>query len=206
MSDAAANQLVLASGSRSRRDMLKAAGLSFIVKPADVDEAAIRDAFVADSGGNADPADIAQVLAIAKAETVSRQMPKALVIAADQVMAMNGAIFDKPKDMDDARRRLLDMRGKTHQLHAGVAIAVAGTITWSASDTAHMSVRKFTSEFVSSYLAVAGSEVLSSVGAYQLEGLGVQLFDEVRGDFFTILGLPLLPLLGELRARGIIKQ
>lgn len=198
-------EIVLASGSRSRRTMLENAGIEFSVLPADVDEAAIREAFTGGSDGGADPADIAQVLAIAKAERVSRSKPGALVIGSDQVMAMDGRIFDKPTDMDDARQRLLDMRGKVHQLHAAVAIAIDGAASWSMTDTAQMGVRDYSPAFIGAYLAEAGTRVLSSVGAYQLEGLGVQLFEDIRGDFFTILGMPLLPLLGELRSRGVVR-
>ena len=197
--------LILASGSGARRQMMEAAGLVFEVVPADVDEVAIRDTLRAGNSG-IEPADVAEVLARAKAEMVSAAHPDALVIGADQVLALGDQIFEKPADLDAARDSLLVLRGKTHQLHSAVVLAENGETVWSASDVAHMGVRAFTPEFLGAYLATAGEKICSSVGAYQLEGLGVQLFEKIEGDYFTILGMPLLPLLGELRARGVVRE
>lgn len=198
-------RIILASGSSARRAMLQGAGLSFEVFPSDVDETAIREALSADNDG-VDPEDIADVLARAKAETVSAANPDAIVIGADQVLACNGLIFEKARNADLAREALLKLRGQPHQLHSAVAIAEAGEVTWAFADTAHMTMRKFSLQFLGEYVARSAPALTSSVGAYQLEGLGVQLFEKIEGDYFTILGLPLLPLLAELRQRGMIPQ
>lgn len=200
---AEARRIVLASASRTRREMLTAAGVVFEIRPANVDERAIREALTA-GGAAVEPGDIAEVLARAKAEAVSRDEPDALVVGSDQVLALGEEIFEKPADMAAARAALERFRGRVHQLHAAVALAEAGEVTWAAGDTAHLTVRKFSSEFLSEYLARAGERVCESVGAYQLEGLGVNLFERIEGDYFTILGMPLLPLLAELRARGVL--
>jgi septum formation protein len=183
--------------------MLDAAGLTFEVAPADVDERAIRETLQADDSG-IDPADVAEVLARAKAETISRQRPDALVIGADQVLALDDEIFEKPADLAGARRHLQKLRGRTHQLHSAVVFAGRGEVVWAHVDTASLTMHAFSVDFLENYLTLAGTVICDSVGAYQLEGLGVQLFERIEGDYFTILGLPLLPLLGELRARKVI--
>lgn len=198
-----AAELILASGSRTRRQMLAAAGVAARAVPADVDEAAIRDTLTANDN-RIDPLDIAEVLARAKAQAVSAQHPEALVIGADQILALDERIFSKPDDLAAARLYLRELRGRTHQLHCAVALAHAGDVVWAHGDTAHMSMRAFSDAFLERYLDDAGPIVCESVGAYQLEGPGVQLFDRIEGDYFTILGLPLLPLLAELRGRGVI--
>jgi septum formation protein len=185
--------------------MLTAAGVSFEILVADVDERAIREALT-DGDAEIEPADIAEVLARAKAEAVSRLRPEALVIGADQVLALDGRIYEKPADIAAAEAALLQLRGRTHQLHAAVAIAEAGEVTWSAYDDANLTMREFSGAFLRRYLADVGPRVCESVGAYQLEGLGVNLFDRIEGDFFTILGMPLLPVLAELRARGMMAK
>jgi septum formation protein len=185
--------------------MLTAAGLRFEAVSADIDEGAIRDLLVTDNP-EIDPADIAEVLARAKAEAVSRARPGVLVIGSDQVLACDGILFEKPEDMAAAQRSLLALRGKVHQLHAAVVLAEDGETTWSHVATADLAVRPFSMAFLTEYLARVGDAVTESVGAYQLEGLGVQLFERIEGDYFTILGMPLLPLLGELRARGLAPQ
>ncbi|MGE5510684.1 MAG: Maf family nucleotide pyrophosphatase [Bacteroidota bacterium] len=203
MAEARARDLVLASGSRSRRQMLEAAGASFAVEPAEVDENAIRETLQA--GDNAiDPADVAEVLARAKAEAVSRKRPDALVIGADQVLALDDEIFEKPRGLDGARAHLRRLRGRAHQLHSAVVLAERGEVVWSYADTADLTMRTFSDQFLDDYLRRAGPIVCESVGAYQLEGLGIQLFQRIEGDYFTILGLPLLPLLAELRTRGAL--
>lgn len=203
MAETKAQPLVLASGSRSRRQMLDAAGLTFDVTPADVDERAIRETLQADDSG-IEPADVAEVLARAKAEAISRLRLEALVIGADQVLALDDEIFEKPADLAGARRHLQKLRGRTHQLHSAVVLAQGGEVVWANVDTASLTMHAFSADFLETYLTLAGTVICGSVGAYQLEGLGAQLFERIEGDYFTILGLPLLPLLAELRTRKII--
>lgn len=195
--------LVLASGSAARRQMLEAAGLTFRVVPADVDEDAIR-AVLTDIDLDGGPERVAGVLARAKAEEVSRRMPAALVIGADQVLALGREIFTKATDLAAARRALRALSGHTHRLLSAASLAIGGVQVWSHLDTASLGMREISDAFLDDYLARAGDRVCASVGAYELEGLGVQLFDRIVGDYFTILGLPLLPLLAELRARGAV--
>ena len=196
--------LILASESRSRARLLEAAGLAFIVEPPGLDEATMRQAV---SGEKLlSPHDVAEVLARAKAEAVSDLARKAYVVGADQVLALGDMILSKPASMEEARRQLLYLRGKTHTLHTAVAVATDGETIWSETTIASMTMRKLTPEFIGRYLAAAGDEVLASVGAYQLEGLGVQLFDKIEGDYFSILGLPLIPLLDTLRREGVIES
>jgi septum formation protein len=195
--------LILASGSRSRARILEAAGLAFIVEPPGLDESAMRQAV---SGERLlDPHDVAEVLARAKAEAVSDLAPKAYVIGGDQVLALGDTILSKPDSMEAARRQLLDLSGRTHTLHTAVAVASGGETLWAETTVATLTMRKLSPEFIGRYLAAAGDEVLSSVGAYQLESLGVQLFEKIEGDFFSILGLPLIPLLDTLRREGAIE-
>ncbi|HXG79967.1 MAG TPA: Maf family nucleotide pyrophosphatase [Methyloceanibacter sp.] len=195
--------LILASSSTSRAKLLEAAGLAFIVEPPGLDESAMRQAV---SGEEAlDPHDVAEVLARAKAEAVSELAPKAYVIGGDQVLALGKTILTKPDSMEAARRQLLDLSGKTHKLHTSVAVATNGGTIWAETTVATLTMRKLSPEFIGRYLAAAGEAVLSSVGAYQLEGLGVQLFETIEGDYFSILGLPLLPLLDTLRREGVIE-
>jgi septum formation protein len=196
-------RLILASGSRIRREMLAAAGLAFTVEPAPVDEKALREAML-----GANPAvtarDLALMLARAKAEAVSRLQPEAVVIGADQVLALGRQIVEKAATIDKARETLSALRGRTHDLNSAAAIAEAGKTTWSDAAVAHMKVRDFSAAFLDQYLVRAKDSVCLSVGGYEFEGLGVQLFDDYDGDYFTILGLPLVPLLAELRRRGDI--
>jgi nucleoside triphosphate pyrophosphatase len=195
-----ARPIVLASASRARRELLAAAGIPFTVEAADVDEPAIRRALKP----NTTPTEVAAVLARAKAEDVGARHGDALVIGADQVLAFGDEILTKPGDVDGARKSLLKLRGKTHELHSSVAFAEGGDIVWTHTGTARLTMRDFSDDFLDEYLVRAGDSVLQSVGAYELEGAGVQLFDRVEGDYFTVLGLPLLAVLGELRARGVI--
>ena len=195
--------LILASGSKSRARVLEAAGLAFIVEPPGLDEAVMRQAV--GGKGSLSPHDVAEVLARAKAEAVSDLAPKAYVIGGDQVLALGDTIFSKPDSMEAARRQLLDLSGKTHTLHTAVAVATDGETIWAETTIATLTMRKLSPEFIGRYLAAAGEEVLSSVGAYQLESLGVQLFEKIDGDYFSILGLPLIPLLDTLRREGVIE-
>ncbi|MBU1210824.1 MAG: Maf family protein [Alphaproteobacteria bacterium] len=197
--------VILASGSLARHDMLKAAGIAFTVIPANIDEAAIRDALTAENEA-IDPADIAEILARAKGEAVSRDNPDSLVIAADQTLSLGGQLFSKPAGLDEARDTLLRLRGEEHLLHTAVAIAESGEVTWSHVECVRMKMRRFSFAFLSEYLVRAGVGVCHSVGAYQFEGLGLQLFEEIDGDYFSILGLPMLPLMDELRRRGVVSE
>ncbi|HEY8300034.1 MAG TPA: Maf family protein [Methyloceanibacter sp.] len=195
--------LILASGSKSRARVLEVAGLAFIVEPPGLDEAVMRQAL--GGKGSLSPHDVAEVLARAKAEAVSDLAPKAYVIGGDQVLALGDTIFSKPDSMEAARRQLLDLSGKTHTLHTAVAVATDGETIWAETTIAALTIRKLSPEFIGRYLVAAGEEVLSSVGAYQLESLGVQLFEKIDGDYFSILGLPLIPLLDTLRREGVIE-
>jgi septum formation protein len=195
--------LVLASGSATRRTLLEAAGVAVEVRPADVDESALRDRmFEADPDVSHE--SVALALAEEKAKSVSTGSPDALVIGADQVLSFEGKLFEKPKSVNEAREQLLSLRGRTHALHAAVALATDGKILWQNTETASLTMRAFSEAALDSYLARAGNEVLTSVGAYQIEGPAVQLFEAIDGDHTTILGLPLLPLLKELRRREVL--
>ena len=200
-----AREIVLASGSRARREMLAAAGVHFTVQPADVDEPAIR-ARMRKADASVDPKQIAATLAAAKAEDVSGKIGGSLIIGADQVLALGDELLSKAPSIDAAREALRKLRGRTHELHSAVAFAENGKITWEHVATARLTMRDFSDEFLNDYLQRAGDQVRQSVGAYELEGLGVQLFDKIEGDYFTVLGLPLMPVLAELRERGIIEK
>lgn len=198
--------IILASGSLSRRQMLEAAGLAFQVVPSSVNEPALRRQLEAKSpSGRIAPEQLAAKLAKAKAEDVSRAHPAALVIGADQVLALGSRIFEKPKDLAEARRHIADFKGRAHALHAAVTIAIGGAEVWAYCDTSRMTMRNYSDAFADTYVARAGDAICSSVGAYQLEGLGIQLFEKIEGDYFTVLGLPLLPVLAELRRRGALQ-
>ena len=194
------SNIILASGSAIRRQILDGAGLNYevVVKP--VDEAAIKAAMLAEG---AKPRNIADALAEAKSLRVSRLMP-GLVIGSDQIMEMDGEIFDKPKDMDEARARLWAMRGKAHRLIGATVISENGAPVWRHASKTVLNVREFSQDFLDDYLAREGEGILSSVGGYKFEGRGAQLFSHVEGDFFSILGLSLLPVLDYLRTRGAI--
>jgi septum formation protein len=194
--------LVLASASQHRRRLLETAGLAFDVLPADVDEAAVKKTLTA---AGADAAGIAGRLAQEKALDVSARRPEAVVIGADQVLACEGQLFDKPGCLVAARVQLRRLRGRTHQLHTGVALAYNRSIVWQRNDTATLVMRHFSDAFLESYLIEAGQDIWGTVGAYEIEGIGIQLFECVSGDWATIIGLTMLPLLSELRARGLIE-
>jgi septum formation protein len=201
MADLSRPRLVLASSSPFRRRMLEAAGLAFEVVPADVDEAPVKDGLL--RAGSL-PQAVAEALAVLKAEATSTQLPDALVIGADQVLALGAEMFQKPASVAQAREQLLRLRGKTHALHTAVALAKRGKAVWVRVETATLAMRPFTQAFLADYLARVGERVCRTVGAYEIEGPGIQLMERVEGDMFTVIGLPLLPLLSELRARGAI--
>ncbi len=192
--------LILASGSAARRHMLSAAGLAFEVDAPRVDEEAAKLTLRAEG---LRPRDQADALAELKALSVSR-VRSGFVIGADQMLAIEGDVLDKPKDVDEARAHLLRLRGKTHELVTAAVVAKDGAIIWRHIDTPKLKMRAFSDEFLADYLERAGPDVLRSVGAYQLEGLGAQLFERVEGDYFSVLGLPLLPLLAFLREHGLV--
>ena len=191
--------IVLASASVTRSDLLNGAGVEHRVQPARVDEDAVKAALLSDGIG---PRDLADALAEMKALKISARDPGALVIGADQTLDLDGTLFDKPKDMTEAREHLRQFSGKTHRLHAAVVIAEGGQPVFRKIGTVRMTMRPLTADFIDAYLDQAGEAVLSSVGAYQLESLGGQLFSAVEGDYFSVLGLPLLEVLGYLRIRG----
>lgn len=192
-------RLVLASKSAARRAMLENAGVTFEVRVADVDEDAIKSA-----SGDLDAAALAVRLAEAKALAVSRDDEAAWVLGSDQTLAFDGGLVSKAGSLEAARERLKAMRGRAHQLHSGAALAVKGEIVWSGVDTVEMRMRDYSDAFLDAYLTAEGEALLSCVGSYRLEGLGSQLFEAVDGDYFTVLGLPLWPVLAELRRAGVI--
>jgi septum formation protein len=193
--------LILASSSKIRARLLEAAGLAFIVEAPGLDESAMRQAI----SGELDAEDVAEVLARAKAEGVSDVARGAFVIGADQVLVLDGQILAKPDSMAAARSQLLELSGKSHALHTAVALANGGETLWSHTETSRLRMRELRPEFIGRYLAAAGEEVLSSVGAYQIEQIGIELFQSIEGDYFSVLGLPLLPLLDALRREGAIE-
>lgn len=194
-----APRLVLASASPFRKALLENAGLTFDVEPAQIDERAV-EAPLADLT----PEDVASVLAEAKAQDVSSRNPGAIVIGSDQTLSLEGEIYHKVATMDQARRRLLGLSGRTHSLNSAVVLARDGETIWRHISVAQMTMRDLDPGFVGRHLANVGERVFSSVGAYQFEGKGIQLFERIEGDYFTIIGLPLLPLLSELRELGAI--
>ncbi|MEL4377694.1 Maf-like protein [Brucella cytisi] len=195
------DKLVLASKSPFRSALLKNAGIEFSTASADIDERAV-EAPLYETG--ATPEEVAQVLAEAKALDVSEKNPGAVVIGCDQTLSLGDEIFHKPADMEAARRQLLKFSGKTHQLNSAVVLVKDGKTLWRHVSIARMTMRDLDPGFVGRYLGRVGDVALSSVGAYQVEGPGIQLFDKIEGDYFTIVGLPLLPLLAELRKENLI--
>jgi septum formation protein len=181
--------------------MLEAAGLAFAVVAPDVDEAAVKSGLL---GSGSTLKQIALGLAVAKAEGVSTGLSDALVIGADQVLACGAEMFNKPASVAEAREQLVRLRGKTHELHTAVALAAGGKAVWTRLATATLTMRPFSDAFLAKYQAQLGERVLGTVGAYEIEGLGIQLMEKIEGDMFTVIGLPLLALLSELRARGAV--
>ncbi len=201
--DPAAPELWLASASPSRAALLRQAGIEARIEPADVDEADVKKSLHAQG---AEAAHAAETLAELKATRVSRRHAGALVVGADQILACGEVWYDKPTDMDDARRQLRALSGKRHALMSAVCVARDGAKLWHHTERARMWMREFGEDFIDVYLNAVGADVLGLVGAYRLEGPGVQLFARVEGDFFGILGLPLLPLLDFLRGHGVVRK
>lgn len=191
--------LVLASKSAARSALLTGAGLTFDTAAPGVDEEAAKAALVADGAG---PREIADALAEMKALKVSRRRPEALTIGADQTLDLDGELIDKAPDLATARARLQQLRGRTHVLHAAVVVALDGRPIWRELKSARLKMRDFSDAYLDAYLQREGSHILGSVGCYRMEGEGIQLFERVDGDHFTILGLPLLGLLDLLRRYG----
>lgn len=191
--------IILASTSPTRQAMLKNAGVNFTAISPQVDE---RD--LAARHPNWSPAETALGLAEAKAVDVSRRHPQAIVVGADQVLALGQKIYSKPSSREHCRQQLLELKGQTHLLISGVVCAQAGKARWSHTADARLTMRTFSEAFLEGYLDAVGADCTTSVGGYKIEGLGLQLFQDVEGDHFTILGLPLLPLLAHLRNVGEI--
>ena len=191
--------LILASLSPFRKSILENAGLEFDVEGAKIDERKLEKTL-----GKITPEELAKELAIKKAEDVSSRFPDALVIGCDQTLELEGNALHKVTNLEGVRDRLVSLSGKTHYLHSGIALAKAGKADWVGLSTATMTVRSLSPDFIDYYIDKTGKDVQSSVGAYQVEGLGIQLFDKIDGDYFTIIGLPLLLLLQKLRETGII--
>ena len=194
-------ELVLASASSARSRMLRDAGVAFAVAPAMIDESAVTASMAAEGGGGA---EVAAALAALKARRVSDHRPDALVIGADQVLVCDGRTFEKPATLAQARDDLRALRGRTHELMSAVCVVRDGQTLWQHLARARLAMRPFTETFLEAYLDAAGAGVIAAVGAYQVEGLGAQLFSKIEGDYFAVLGLPLLPLLDFLRGHGIV--
>lgn len=186
--------LVLASKSEVRRAVLAAAGVPVEVRPADIDERALESSVPAK-----DPGVVAALLAREKARAICQRMPGRLVLGADQTLALRQRRFSKPADRNAAREQLKALRGQTHELHAAIALLRDGDTVFEYRAAARLTMRAFSDDFLDAYLAAAGAAVTASVGAYQVEKLGIQLFERIEGDHFTIVGLPLLQLLHYLR-------
>lgn len=191
--------LLLASSSPFRRMLMENAGLTFSCESASIDERAIEATL-----GDASPDAVALSLAKAKALDVAKRNPQALVIGSDQTMSLGERVYHKSSSRNEAKENLLSLSGKTHRLNSAIAFARGNEIVWEHVSHAELTVRPLTEEFVDRYLDRVGEKVFLSVGAYQLEGEGIQLFSEIRGDYFTIVGLPMLPLLEKLRGLGAI--
>jgi len=190
--------LILASQSKVRRALLEAAGIPVEARPAHLDERAI------ELGVTGGPGEVALTLAREKAHTVAAMSGNGIVVGCDQTLALGDRRFSKPADRAAARDQLLALRGKTHELHSAVAVCRNGAVTFGHVSVARLTMREFSQGFLDSYLDAAGAAVTASVGAYQLERTGIHLFEAIEGDHFTILGLPLLPLLEHLRGEKVL--
>ena len=196
-------ELILASNSTARRSMLRHAGLKFSAQPSDIDEKSHKVTLAA---GGVTAKTLAAELAMAKAGDIASQKPLAWVIGADQVLVCEDEFFDKAENLSAAGEVLQRLSGRCHELHAAVSILCGDRVLWQHTDVARMWMRPLSDQFIEAYLDQAGPSVLGSVGCYQIEGLGVQLFERIEGDHFTIMGLPLLPLLNYLHSTGVISR
>lgn len=194
-------KLVLASGSPFRRQLMENAGLTFSCETAQIDERAIETPL---EKVGVLPHAVAMALAIEKARNVAARHPGALVIGSDQTLSLGSRVYHKPRDLEEAAAHLRSFSGKTHRLNSAIALVCDDVVLWDHVSHADLTVREIDDAFIDRHLARVGTRVLSSVGAYQLEGEGIQLFSAIKGDYFTILGLPLLPLLNKLRELGEI--
>lgn len=199
----AAPTLVLASASQSRLTVLRNAGLNPVQDASSVDEDQVKSSLEAKG---ADAAKVAVTLAELKAQETAQRHAGAFVIGADQMLDRDGTWFDKPVGLAQARGHLQSLRGRTHELVTAAVVVRDGTCIWQHVARARLTMRDFSDDFIDGYLERVGEDACRSVGAYQLEGLGAQLFSKIDGDFFTILGLPLLPLLDTLRGHGIVAE
>jgi septum formation protein len=195
----AAEPLVLASRSAVRRTLLEAADVPVIVCAADIDERRLEA-----ENKSMSAVDIAARLALAKASAVAKSLPGRLVLGADQILTLEGERFAKPADRAAARAQLRAFAGRTHELHSAIALVQDAAALFQHADSARLTMRAFSDQFLDRYLDLVGAAATASVGAYQLEGPGIQLFERIEGDYFTILGLPLLPALGFLRRHGCL--
>lgn len=196
--------LVLASQSASRRAMLDAAGVAHKALPALVDEASAKESLLAEGTS---PRDLADALAELKALKVSRMAPQALVLGGDSLVALDdGSLLDKPESREQARDHLQRMSGKTHDIYSAAVIAEGGRPVWRHVDRARLHVRPLSEAFIESYLDLEWPAIAGCVGCFRIEGPGVQLFNRTDGSHFTILGMPLLPILDYLRTRGVMPK
>lgn len=195
--------IILASGSSIRAELLRNAGLDFAIDVPRIDEENILRALEAEG---AKPSDIADTLAEYKARRIASKNPSSFVIAADQVLACNGKVYSKAKNLEEAKAHLTELKGQGHQLLSAVVIYEETKPVWRHIGRAQLAMRDFSNEFLDAYLETAGTDILHSVGCYKLEAEGVNLFSRVQGDYFTILGLPLLELLNYLRTKGVLQQ
>ncbi len=191
--------LILASGSTVRHAILDGAGIPHVIAPADIDERRIEANAAAGRSG-----EVADLLAREKALAVSGDHPGSYVIGADQTLALGERMFSKPANAILARKQLACLRGRTHELHSAIAVARDGDLVFHHRERARLTMRDFSDGFIDAYLAAVGTAATASVGGYQLEGRGIQLFERIEGDYFVILGLPLLPLLQWLRLEGLL--
>ena len=194
MSNSSNPALILASTSQIRKQILLQAGLNFSSEAPKLDEEKLKQALAPIA-----PHKLAARLSELKSLSLCESHPKSLILGADQTLSLNGKLFNKPANLDEARQHLETLRGQTHTLHSSLTISQNGNVIWQYSEDANLTMRQFSNQYLKNYLNYSGNEILSSVGAYKLEHSGIQLFERIEGDYFTILGLPLLPLLAFLR-------
>jgi septum formation protein len=211
MIDSAANliegsikkDLVLASESGSLRRLLAASGLAFRIVSLNLGESAPNQAML-ETLGETDPADVAEVFARTRIEEANARAPGSLIIGAHQIVSLDGKVLENPATVDAARDLLFELRGKTHQLHSAIALAEDGNIMWTHVETAQLTMRSFSAQFVGRYLSATGPQVCDLPGAYQLDAIGLQLFDRIQGDYLTTLGAPVFLLFERLRQIGLM--